>query len=59
MGYIEKYAAKDRANIEVYELPTTAFAIACRIAHVVKTLVGRPTQVAIVNGLNRNLWKLA
>ena len=43
------------ANIEVKEAPTTAFEIACNMAQVVKTLVGRPIQVAIVKGLNRKL----
>ena len=43
------------ANIEVKEAPITAFEMACSIAQVVRTLVGRPMQVAIVNGLNRKL----
>jgi hypothetical protein len=33
-----------------------AFAIAVKIAQFVKTLVGRAMHVAIVNGLNRNLF---
>jgi hypothetical protein len=33
--------------------PEIAFAMACRMAHVVKTLVERPRQVAIVKGLKR------
>jgi hypothetical protein len=33
--------------------PDTAFATAWRIAQVVKTLVERPTQVAMVKGLKR------
>lgn len=33
--------------------PEMAFAMAWRMAHVVKTLVERPRQVAIVNGLNK------
>lgn len=32
-----------------------AFAMAWRMAHVVSTVVGRPIQVAIVKGLNKNL----
>lgn len=39
----------------LYGAPVVAFATACRMAHVVKTLVGLPMQVAIVNGLNRKL----
>lgn len=39
----------------LYGAPVVAFATACRMAHVVKTLVGLPIQVAIVNGLNRKL----
>jgi hypothetical protein len=35
--------------------PETAFETAYRMAQVVKTLVARPMQVAIVNGLNRKL----
>lgn len=52
---MERYAAKDNANIDVKELPATAFEMACSIAHVVKTLVGLPMQVAIVKGLKRKL----
>lgn len=37
----------------LYGAPVVAFATACRMAHDVKTLVGLPIQVAIVNGLNR------
>lgn len=37
------------------DAPVKAFETALRIAHVVKTLVGRPIHVAIVKGLNRNL----
>lgn len=44
------------ANIEVKEAPATAFEMAWRMAQVVKTLVGRPIHVAIVNGLNRKLY---
>jgi len=33
--------------------PETALTMAWRIAHVVKTLVERPMQVAIVKGLKR------
>lgn len=44
------------ANIDVKEAPPTAFEIAWRIMQVVKTLVGRPMHVAIVNGLKRKLW---
>jgi hypothetical protein len=43
------------ASIEEKEAPITAFEMACRVAQVVKTLVGRPMHVAIVNGLNRKL----
>ena len=43
------------ANMEVKEAPATAFEIAWRMAQVVKTLVGLPIHVAIVNGLNRKL----
>ena len=43
------------ASIEEKDAPTTAFETACNIAQVVKTLVGRPMHVAIVNGLNRKL----
>lgn len=47
------------ANIDVNEAPTTALEMAWRMAHVVKTLVGRPTHVAIVKGLNRKLqWSV-
>jgi hypothetical protein len=52
---MDRYDAKAMANIEVIEAPATAFEMAWRIAQVVKTLVGRPIQVAIVNGLNRKL----
>jgi hypothetical protein len=52
---MERYDAKAIANMEVMEAPATAFEIAWRTAQVVKTLVGRPIQVAIVNGLNRKL----
>lgn len=37
----------------LYGAPVIAFATACRIAQVVKTLVGRPIQDAIVKGLKR------
>lgn len=37
------------------EAPTTAFEMAYRMVQVVRTLVGRPIQVAIVKGLKRNL----
>lgn len=39
----------------LYGAPVMAFAVAWRIAHVVKTVVGLPMHVAIVNGLNRKL----
>jgi hypothetical protein len=52
---MERYAAKDMAITALYGAPVTAFATAWRIAHVVKTLVGLPMQVAIVNGLKRKL----
>lgn len=42
--------------MEVKGLPAIAFTIACSMAHVVKTLVGRPMHVAIVNGLKRKLY---
>lgn len=54
-GYIDKYAAKDMAITALYGAPATALATACRMAHVVKTLVGLPMQVAIVKGLKRYL----
>lgn len=41
------------AIVALYGAPVIAFATACKIAHVVKTLVGRPMQVAIVKGLKR------
>jgi hypothetical protein len=41
----------------VKEEPTTALDMACRIAHVVNTLVGRPIHVVIVNGLKRKLGR--
>ena len=44
-----------KANIELNGLPLTALAIANSIAKFVKTLVGRPMQVPIVNGLKRYL----
>lgn len=37
--------------------PERAREMACRIAHVVKTLVDRPKQEAIVKGLNRKLYR--
>jgi hypothetical protein len=52
---MDRYEANARANIEVNEAPARAFAMACSMAHVVKTLVGRPIHVAIVNGLKRKL----
>lgn len=55
MGYIDRYDAKANANIVVKGTPDTAFDMACRIAQVVKTLVGLPIQVAIVKGLKRKL----
>lgn len=45
----------DIASIELADAPTTALAMACNIAQVVKTLVGRPIHVAMVKGLNKNL----
>jgi len=51
---MDRYDAKDMANMEVKGAPVTAFESACSIAQVVKTLVGLPIHVAIVNGLNRN-----
>lgn len=59
MGYIERYEAKERANIEVNELPTTAFPMALSMAQVVKTLVGRPIHVRIVKGLKRKLLRIS
>lgn len=56
---MERYEAKDRANMDVNEFPATAFAIACSIAQVVNTLVGRPMHVAMVKGLNRNLLNMS
>ena len=47
------------ANIEVIEAPVTAFEMACNIAQVVKTLVGRPIHVAIVKGLKRKLQSIS
>lgn len=55
MGYMERYDAKARAIILVKDAPTTALEMEYRIAQVVKTLVGRPIHVAMVNGLNRKL----
>lgn len=52
---MDKYAAKDMAIAALYGAPVAAFATACRMAHVVNTLVGLPMQVAIVNGLKRKL----
>jgi hypothetical protein len=40
------------------EKPWTAFAMAYRMAQLVNTLVVRPTQLAIVNGLNKNLCSI-
>jgi hypothetical protein len=50
---MERYEAKDRAIMALMGAPPMAFAMAWRMAHVVKTLVERPRQVAIVNGLKR------
>lgn len=58
IGYIERYEAKARATIVLKERPATALDMPWRMAQVVKTLVGRPIQVAIVKGLNRKLSKL-
>jgi hypothetical protein len=52
---MDRYDANARANMLVNEAPLTALAIAWRMAQVVKTLVGRPIQVAIVKGLNKKL----
>ena len=46
----------ERANMEVKEEPITALEMARIMAQVVKMLVGRPMQVAIVKGLNRKLY---
>jgi hypothetical protein len=54
---MDRYAAKDMAIAALYGAPVAAFATACRMAHVVKTLVGLPRQVASVNGLKRKLAK--
>ncbi|RKF72411.1 hypothetical protein GcC1_094007 [Golovinomyces cichoracearum] len=50
-----KNPAGDRSIEAREDAPTTAFAIAHNIAHVVKMLDERPRQVAIVKGLNKNL----
>lgn len=52
---MERYAANDRASIELIKDPWTAFAMASKIVQVVNTLVGRPIHVAMVNGLKRKL----
>lgn len=52
---MDRYDAKARANMLVNDAPFTAFAMAWRMAQVVKTLVGRPMQVARVKGLNKKL----
>ena len=54
-GYIEKYEARLNASMELIGLFETPFAIAKRMAQLVKTLVGRPIQVAMVRGLYKNL----
>lgn len=55
IGYMERYEAKARTSMAFSGEPEMALATACRMAHVVKTLVERPRQVATVNGLNRKL----
>lgn len=55
IGYIDRYAANAVAIMHDKDFPSTAFAIAWSIAHVVKTEVGRPRQDTMVKGLNRNL----
>lgn len=52
---MERYEANDMASIDVKGRPLTALDMEYRMAQVVNTLVGRPIQVAIVKGLNRNL----
>ena len=54
-GYIDRYEAKERATMALKGAPRTALAMAKRIAQLVKTLVVRPMQLAIVNGLKRKL----
>ncbi len=54
-GYSERYDASPNASIALRGFPDTALAMARRTAQLVKTLVGRPMQVAIVKGLNRYL----
>ena len=52
---MDRYDANARANMLVNDAPFTAFATAWSMAQVVKTLVGRPMQVAMVKGLNKKL----
>lgn len=57
-GYRDRYDAKPRANIAFTLLPSTAFETANKIPEVAKTLVDRARHVAIVKGLNRNLYRV-
>lgn len=52
-GYSDRYEARPSVSMAVRDRPWQAFAIAYRIAQLVKRLVGRPRQDAIVKGLNR------
>lgn len=54
-GYSERYDARPNASIALMGFSDTALAMARRMAQLVKTLVGRPMQVAIVKGLNKYL----
>src|SRR3569833_55733 len=53
--YMERYDANESATIALSGAPAMAFAMAWRMKQLVKTLVERPTQLAMVKGLRRNL----
>lgn len=55
---MERYEAMETANMEVKEEPMTALEMERMIAAVVKMLVGRPMQEAIVKGLKRKLYNV-
>jgi len=55
VGYRERYDARPNDSTELTGLLVTAFETASSIAQFVKTLVGRPRQVAMVKGLKRYL----
>lgn len=54
-GCNERHEARPNASIELIGFPLTALEIAKSIAQFVKTLVGRPRQLAMVKGLKRYL----